>query len=417
MIVVAGAIVAAVELSGPSKLLGGHQTTTTKRPPPPTTAKPVPPPSVQGAIAPWHAPLPVPITLALVLPGPGGQLLIVGGGLTDGNSAYGAFLMNTTTGALHQVGNLAAPIRDAAGAILGNQVYVFGGKGAVVTSSVQSFPMPAAGGLSSGASSSTTAASQSTKSVPVATATGALPEPRAGSVAVTIGATVYIVGGYYATHPEVAVLSTSDGGTFTTVANLPVAVRNPAVAVAGGDIYVFGGDRLSTSATTPPVTAKSADTKRPTTARTATTATTVAPADKTATWAPVNDIQEVDPVTGGAAIVGHLPKALQGATAVNLGGHIYVAGGQGPAGANGVIWGFEPSTAGLVVAGHLKDPVYDAGSATTGSMAWLVGGAATGGRLVGTVQTFRPKASSVLSPGPGSSPRKATTSTSPARAG
>jgi hypothetical protein len=337
--------------------------------------------------------------------------------LTDGNSAYGAFLMNTTTGVLHQVGNLTAAIRDAAGAILGDQVYVFGGKGAVVTSSVQSFAMPsatAAGGTSTGASSSTTTASQST--MPVATATGALPEPRAGSVAVTIGATVYIVGGYYATHPEVSVLSTSDGGTFTTVANLPVAVRNPAVAVVGGDIYVFGGERLGTT-TTPPVTPTSAATKGPTTASTPTTATTVAPASKTATWAPITDIQEVDPVTGKATIVGHLPKALQGATAVNLGGHIYVAGGEGPVAANGVIWGFEPTTAGLVVAGHLKDPVYDAGSATMGSKAWLVGGAATGGRLVGTVQTFRPKASSALSPGPGSSPLKATTSTSPARAG
>jgi len=407
MLLVAAVIVGVYEVHQNASIGPIAQTTATAGKSSPTvTAPPVPPPSVHSALAPWR-PLPIPISEALLLPGPDNKLLIVGGEVPDGTSGSGVFLMTTSTGALEQVANLEAGVHDASGATLGDEDYIFGGKAVLVTSTVQSFPAPSA----PSAGSPTTKAPSSTAtttSVVAATATGALPEPRAGSAAVSIGTTVYIVGGYHGDSAQASVLATSDGGTFTTVARLPVAVRNAAVATAGGYIYVFGGEAWRA-----PVTAKVA---HPTTT---TLNFTSAPKTVTShlalTWAPVADIQRVDPATGQATVVGRLPASLQGAVAVTINGNIYVAGGMGRAGVNGLIWGFEPADSGLTVAGHLKVPVAGAAAATVGSTAWLVGGESVGGHLVGSVQTFRPKATGSLPPpGPGSSRPKATASTSPA---
>ena len=333
--------------------------------------------------------------------------------------------MSTTTGTLHLAANLVAGVHEAAGASLGNEDYVFGGKAAAVTSTVQSFPVPSA--RAAPASPTSTTASPTTTTVASATATGALPQPRAGSVAVTIGTTVYIVGGYAGLDAEPAVLATSDGGTFTTVAKLPVAVRDPAVATAGGVIYVFGGARRGQAAATPashaPTTSSTPTSTTPTSTTstsTTSTSTTSTSASKAAalTWVPVADIQRVDPVTGRATVVGQLPMPLEGAAAVTLDGSVYIAGGRSPAGLNGIIWGFEPPTASLIVAGHLVAPVWGAGVATVGSTAWLVGGESGNGQPVGSLQTFRPKASSPPPPpAPGSSRPTGAGNTSPVPTG
>ena len=62
------------------------------------------------------------------------------------------------------------------------------------------------------------------------TVVGHLPQPRADLAAVTIGSTVYLVGGYDGTNATRDVLATTDGVQFRTVAQLPVGVRYPAVA-------------------------------------------------------------------------------------------------------------------------------------------------------------------------------------------
>ncbi|HMK97272.1 MAG TPA: hypothetical protein VK425_06960, partial [Acidimicrobiales bacterium] len=112
-----------------------------------------------------------------------------------------------------------------------------------------------------------------------------------------------------------------------------------------------------------------------------------------------------------------LPLPLEGAVALTLEGHIYVAGGRGPAGANTDIWGFEPVTKSLLLAGHLAQGVWGAGAAALGGTAWLVGGEAAPGHLVGTVQTFRLTARSTRLPVPGSSPPTAAKKSSLARSG
>src|SRR5204863_1332657 len=85
------------------------------------------------------------------------------------------------------------------------------------------------------------------------------------------------------------VLETSDGIQFDVVAQLPDPVRYPAVGVVGSKIYLFGGE---------------------------------GPAGAT------SDIQEVDPASRRARVVGHLPEARSHAAAAVIGGQVVVVGGR-----------------------------------------------------------------------------------------
>lgn len=293
--------------------------------------------AVAAAATPWQ--LPVPVTEALVVPGPAGELLVAGGLTASGTSGNGVFLLSTATGKLTLYANLVAGVHDVAGAVLAGEVYLFGGAQAAPTATVQSFSAPL------GAASSQTVS---------ASATASLPATRAGDGAVLVEATAYVVGGYDGHAADGQVLATTDGTSFAVVAKLPVAVRDAAVSATGGQIYVFGGAALGPGG-----------------------------------WGPVADIQHVDPVTGKASVVGRLPVPLEGAVAFNLSGRLYVAGGHGPAGWNGDIYGFQPATGKVVVAGHLLHPVSGPGAAVEGGVAWLVGGDSASGAPSGWVQTVR----------------------------
>jgi hypothetical protein len=185
---------------------------------------------------------------------------------------------------------------------------------------------------------------------------------------VTIGGTVYLLGGGTAAGPAADVLASTDGRHFRTVARLPVPVRDPAVAAVGDQIWVFGGQ---------------------------------------AATGPVSDIQRItlpagpQPSTGQhspgqhgtarAAVAGHLPRPVTGAAAFALGGTVFIAGGQvsqpgrAPASTiSGQVLSFHPAPArvtgagrepaAVTVAGTLPVPVTGAAAAVTGGTAYLVGG-------------------------------------------
>ena len=313
--------------------------------------RPVPPPDVSATVLAKR--LPVPVTRAVVLAGPGPDLVVAGGLTPTGTSGNGAFLLNPGTGAIRLVAGLVTAAHDASGAVLAGHDVIFGGyvagagtgatgtgAGSTASSTVQIFKAPSGAGVPASA-------------VPMATATAGLPQPRAGSTTVIIGTTCYVVGGAEGASADREVLATTDGRTFRAVASLPVPVEYPAVAAVDGRIFVFGGTTVGGRAS-----------------------------------APVDDIQRVDPATGQASVVGHLPTPLEGAGAATLDGHIYIAGGYTGVAVEGTVWGFEPSTATVVVSGHVV-PVSFSGLAVTGTTAWLVGGQSAG-RPVGTVQAFRP---------------------------
>lgn len=332
----------------------------------PKTTRPVPPPGVTARLLAWR--LPVPVSRTVVLAGPGTSLVVAGGLTRSGASGNGAFLLSTTSGAIHLVAGLVTAVHDASGAILGGRDVIFGGEGTAASSMVQAFNAPSGAAVPA-------------SSVPLATGTAALPQPRTGSSAVAIGATSYVIGGSDGTAADREVLATIDGNTFRAVAALPVPVEYPAVAALGGYIYVFGGRTV-------PV-------------HPARAGTAVAPARA---GTPVADIQRIDPHTGRGTVVGHLAVALEGASAATLDGHIYLAGGRTATSVQGTIWAYVPATASMVVAGHLRLPVSNSGIAVMGSSAWLVGGE-SGGRPVASVQTFSPLRAQPAGPsrGPGTS--------------
>jgi hypothetical protein len=323
------------------------------------------PPAVEAGLLPWH--LPAPVSREIVVKGAGNRLIVLGG-LTGDRSVTAVFAAHPVAGTLTRIGALRGPLHDAAGAVLGGRVLVFGGGAVATVAGVQQFTPP-------GGHARTPAAT-------TAMVAGWLPAPRSDAVAVTVGSTAYVVGGYDGAHPDATVLATSNGRSFRTVASLPVPVRYPAAAALGGRIFVFGGQAITGQQAGRPVAA----------------------------------IQLVDPARHTATVIGHLPEPLAGAAAVTVGQHLYVAGGESPVRQRrrpgmgttqytrlraaaaapspatstvSTIWAFDPGTRRLLVAGHLQVPVSHAGVTVAGSTAWIVGGESDGAQLA-AVQMLRP---------------------------
>jgi DNA-binding beta-propeller fold protein YncE len=266
--------------------------------------------------------LPAAVSREVLLPVAGG-LLIVGGQTRSGISVSTVMGLDPVTGATRPAGRLARATHDAAGFVLGGQAFVLGGGITDSVPTVQAF----------------------TPGTP-ATVTGAMSRARSDSGGVTAGPAGYVIGGYDGTRLDPEVLATGDGRHFRVAARLPVPVRYAAMAAADGRIWVFGGQTAAGGAT--------------------------------------DVIQRIDPATGAAAVAGHLPRPVQGAAALSLGGQVYLAGGAG----TGAVLRFDPATARVSAAGQLPVPVGYAAAAVTGGVGYLVGGE-DNGRPVPAVTIFR----------------------------
>jgi N-acetylneuraminic acid mutarotase len=267
---------------------------------------------------PWQ--LPAPVSRPVVVPD-GSGFLILGGLATGDRSTDRVVRVDPATGGGGLAGTLALAVHDSAGAVLGGRDMVFAGGSYSTVSTVQEWSGGGAG-----------------------REIGHLPSGRSDLAAVTVGSTAYIVGGFDGTHMDPEVLATSDGLTFRPVAALPVPVRYPAVGYAAGALWVFGG----------------------------VTSTSEGGTQETAA------IQRIDPATGQASVVGHLPQAMGHATAVSLAGHVFVLGGRSGTTPSAVIWRLNPATCSVEPAGTLPQALSDAGSVVVGSTAYLVGGEVTG---------------------------------------
>ncbi len=320
-------------------------------------------PAVEAGLAPVG--LAAPISREVVEPGSAGGLVVLGGLTAAGTSADGVYALDPVTGSSSLLGTLPSGVHDASGATIGREDVVFGGGSPATVPTVMSFSPPAGGGLGTGS------------------VIGSLPSPRSDSASITVGRTTYIVGGYDGSAADPEVLATTDGRAFTDVARLPVGVRYPAVAAAGGRLYVFGGERVGGGL--------------------------------------VDLVQAVDPRIHAAGVVGHLPEPLAGSVAVALGGTIYLAGGTStvlgpttpgmgvtavaPPVTNGAatvstIWAFDPRGRRFLVAGRLQMPVANAGAAVVGGRAWIVGGELNG-TPVSAVQVVEPNRAFGIAGAPG----------------
>ena len=280
-------------------------------PAPPASPATVPPQALQ--ITPAAYQLPWGISREVVL-AHSGDLLVIGGVNQRAVTTAAVTRLNPVTGRTTQAGRLAGATHDAAGALLGGQPFLFGG-----------------------ATTSSSAAVQSLSPGHTAAVSGQLPVPRSGLSSVTLGAAAYLVGGYDGASYAAAVLSTTNGTSFTTVAKLSVPVRYAAVTGTGNIIWVFGGETPA---------------------------------------GPTSIIQRVEITAGRAAVVGHLPGVLSGAVAFTLGGRIFVAGGRGagPGAASRTVLAFDPARHSVTAAGTLPVGVSNAAAAVTGGTAFVVGG-------------------------------------------
>jgi len=293
---------------------------------PGSPAKFVAPPAAESGIVSWQLAAPVSREGAV---GNGNGSITLAGGIVGAASQTGVFNLDPLTGVLRQVGTLPVAVHDAAVAPLRGGALVVGGGAAVPGTSVQAV-------AASGAGSSV----------------GSLARARADAVAVNVGRTDYVIGGYDGSSLEPDVLGTKDGSHFAVVGRLPVPVRYPAVAALGTTIYVFGG--------------------------------------LDAAGRPVRAIQAIDLARRTTSVVGSLPIALAGAAAATLSGHIYLAGGATATGPLAAVDAYVPARHEMLHAGQLPVAVAYAGAATAGGRLWLVGGELAGGAQTANVEVVSP---------------------------
>src|SRR5206468_304220 len=173
-----------------------------------------------------------------------------------------------------------------------------------------------------------------------------------------VGPTAYIIGGFDGTGMVTAVEATDDGVHVHTAGTLALGVRYPAVAAAGGAVWIVGGQLATT--------------------------------ESTRTGGQTDDIQRFDPATGRTVVAGHLPEPLGHATAFTLGGAVYVAGGRSGTRAVRTIWRLDPQTARVTAVGTLPLACSDMAAVVTGGTAWLIGGETTGPQApLRTIVTIR----------------------------
>jgi N-acetylneuraminic acid mutarotase len=255
--------------------------------------------------------------------------------LTTGTaSSKNVYQIDPVTGIATTVGTMATPVHDAAGAVIGSNYYVLGGGAATESAAVQQFTFTNSAHLTGSVVTN-------------------LPAKRADSVAVTVNGQTYLVGGFDGKVWLPSVLATSDGMTFTSVAQLNPAVRYPAAAALNGKLYVIGGE----------LSPKQAD------------ATTV---------------QQIDLQSFAVTNLSPLPVGLSHAAAAVINGTIYVFGGRSGGHAIATISTLNPTTGQLQpTAVTLPAARSDMGVAVVGQTVYLVGGNADNGTSVNTVVSVR----------------------------
>lgn len=257
----------------------------------------------------------LPTALSRAVAFPDGNGLLVCGGLTRTSTTAAVVRIDLGSGSATHVGDLAAPVHDAAGAALAGSMILFGGGGAVAEAAVQRV-------TTSGSSA----------------VIGSLPIARADEAAATVGNDVVVLGGGLNGVVDRAVLATTDGVHFTTIATLPVGVRYAAAAALGGTVYLFGG---------------------------------------AASAGDVATIQAVDVASGRARRVADLPQTMSHAMAFVIDGRIYLAGGRHAGRALDTILAFDPTTGRTTDLGRLPQAMSDAAVAVVGTTAYLIGGEAS----------------------------------------
>jgi Kelch motif len=264
--------------------------------------------------APFRLPAPIERTVAVAWRG---RILIAGGLDTSGQSAAGVFALNAASGRLASLGALPQPVHDAAGAVIGGRLYVFGGGAATSSDAVQAFDPTSRHG----------------------TIAGRLPRPLSDLVAARLDAVTYLIGGFDGRTPRPEILATRDGHRFTVAGRLPLGLRYPAVCSAGGKLMIVGGQTASGASSA---------------------------------------VYRFDPASGKTTLLGRLPAPVAHAAALVRGNVLYILGGTDAAGApTGTITAVNLTTHSIARLARTIAPRADAASTQLGTTTFLIGGRST----------------------------------------
>jgi N-acetylneuraminic acid mutarotase len=148
---------------------------------------------------------------------PDGLLALLGGLDESGGSTAAITVLSGAAVARHDA--LPQPQHDAEAAVLGSDVYVFGGGGVSSYAHIVRYD-PATGAVSYA---------------------GALLAPASDVAVAAIGRTAYVVGGYDGSRWLDTILAWNPGSAPRVVAHLPVGLRYAAVAAVEGRLIIAGG--------------------------------------------------------------------------------------------------------------------------------------------------------------------------------
>ena len=217
---------------------------------------------------------------------------------------------------------LPAAFHDAAGAVLDNALYLFGGGDSV--GQLDTIRRVDANGA-------------------VALA-GRLPAPSSDSIAATVDRTAYVVGGYTGTRWLDTIVAYTPATGPRVVAHLPVGLRYPAVGAANGRLVIVGGTTPASHATTA--------------------------------------IYLFDPASAAVTKLGDLSQPITHASAVGIGDEVILAGGQNNARQpQAGIVAINPKTRLVRDAGTLGTARSDAALVNANGHLILIGGKAATGAL------------------------------------
>ncbi|HEY4826351.1 MAG TPA: hypothetical protein VIH85_06270 [Solirubrobacteraceae bacterium] len=225
-------------------------------------------------------------------------------------------------GTARTAGALPGAQHDAQAALLGAQVYVFGGGEFTEYDHILRYD---------------TATGQ-------VTTAGRLPTPASDVAVAAIGDTAYVVGGYDGVHPLDTIVAWRSGETPHVVARLPAGLRYAAVAAAGRRLIIAGGEAGDAQVLS-------------------------------------DAVYSFDPASRAVRRIGRLPVPLTHAAADDLDGQVLVVGGRRELAGEqtNAILAVDPSTGHVAIAGRLPTPLSDAMVATTADDVIVAGGESPSG--------------------------------------
>ena len=258
--------------------------------------------------------LPTPAARISVVALPDGEIAALGGLTAAGSSDQ---VLIGKPSALRRAGTLPVATHDAAAAVLGGRVFLFGGGQTTSFDAIDRLD-PATGKV---------------KRV------GTIGEPLSDLGATSVGPATYLVGGYTGATWATAIQRFVPGHIPSVVGRLPAGLRYAGVASLGGRVYVAGG--ATTAGTSPAVLV-------------------------------------FDPSRGTVRRVGSLPHPVAHGALVAVGRSLYLIGGTDAAGGPiATVIRIDPRTGKTATVGSLPRPLADPGAAATGGTIVVVGGKST----------------------------------------